>query len=130
MNAETPLTDILWQHAKDDLYCTKADFITGLAGWEISSVEINGELAFIFAQRGAQFHFQSLTKGGRISMSMIREHLQPIIDEYGYAETRTPHEDKRQHRFNRLFGFEVVGRDDYDVHYRIERLPRSASCPS
>jgi len=133
MNLGTHLEDLLWEQACNDLFCTKEEFVASLDGWDLSPVELDGHLAFIVAIRGPRFHFQSFCTGHVISIAMIREHLQPIIDKHGYCETRTPKEDARQRRFNERFGFVKFGEDEYDIHYRIDQLDRShrsASCQS
>lgn len=117
---------MLWQKAEPFLYISKEQFCEQLRAWTVKPVEIDCEIAFAFLTNGAEFHFESFGHH-RITMAMIRESLQPLIDTYGYAATKTPHEDERQHRFNRRFGFVVTGKDEFDIHYRIERLP---ACPS
>lgn len=116
------LIDLLWNDAREALYITKEEFVQNLQGWTIEPVSIDGRVAFITLTNGPQFHFQTLRSGQRISMKMIRTFLQKIIDEHGYAETRTPKEDTRQRRFNERFGFKIVGDDEYDVVYRIDGL--------
>lgn len=119
----TALEDRLWEAAEPALYIDKDEFLRWLQGWDIHPVEIDGDLSFVTLQKGPLFHFLSLGSKRNISRKMIRAFLQKIIGEHGYAETRTPKDDERQHRFNRIFGFQVVGEDDLDTHFRIERLP-------
>ena len=128
----THLTDILWGKASPSLFITKEAFVQNLAGWDIKPVMVDGVLAFITVQKGPDFHFQSLGTGHRITLRMIRDFLEPIIREHGFAATRTPKGDTRQRRFNERFGFKQVGEDVFDIHYRIEELPMSgdAKCQS
>lgn len=106
----------------ETLFIPKEQFVRTLGDWTVERFVIDGELAFAALSKGPEFHFQSFGTGHPITPTMIREYLRKIIDEYGYAKTATPKEDVRQHRFNLRFGFTVTGEDEYDVHYRIERL--------
>lgn len=117
------LQDFLWEKAEPLFFGTKDEFLKTLDGSDIKPVEIEGRLAFITSQKGPLFHFTSLDTGHRITLTMICDFLRPIIAEHGFAETRTPKHDERQHRFNKRFGFLVVGEDEFDTHFRIERLP-------
>lgn len=116
------IADRLWEGASEVLFISKDEFLRRLDGWEIEPVEHDGELVFVFLTKGPEFHFQSFGKGQPISMKMIRERLQKIIDGHGYALTKTPKTDARQHIFNRAFGFYVAHEDEYDLHYRIDHL--------
>lgn len=115
--------NLLWEKASEVLFVEKEDFLSDLAPWTIVPVEIGSELAVLTLQKGACFHFFSLGTRHPITRRMIFEFLRPIIAEFGYAETRTPKSDTRQHRFNRIFGFQPVGEDAFDVIYRITALP-------
>lgn len=116
------IADLLWKDASEILFISKDEFLRGLEGWEVEPVEFEGKPAFAVLTKGPEFHFQSFGTGQPISMKMIRERLQKIIDAHGYALTRTPKIDVRQHVFNLAFGFTLVGQDEYDRHYRIETL--------
>lgn len=117
------IREMLWEKARETLFIDKTQFLSYLGEWTIDQVEIDGRLAFVTLTKGPRFHFQSMDTGRIITRRMIRDFLQPIIDRYGYAETSTPLDDERQHRFNLAFGFRVTGEDEYDRHYRIERIP-------
>lgn len=117
------IRDRLWEKAEPSLYISKDEFLYWLDGWDIEPVEIDGELAFVTLRKGPLFHFESFGTKRLISPKMIRAFLQKIIDEHGYAETRTPKGDKRQHRFNLAYGFQIVGEDELDTIFRIEKLP-------
>lgn len=123
------IVDRLWAKAEPVLYITKDQFIASLDGWAVEGIEHEGELAFAFVHKGPQFHFQSFSKRP-ITLKMIKSHLQPMIDQYGYVTTNTPKDDTRQHRFNRRFGFEAVGEDAFDIHYRLEGIRQCQSLPS
>lgn len=116
------LIDRLWEQAEPVVFISKAEFVKNLEGWDIRPLEIEGDLAFIVMTKGPAFHFQSLGTGHTVTRQIIRRCLQPLIAAHGYATTRTPKDDARQHRFNLILGFKAVGEDDYDIHYRIEKL--------
>jgi hypothetical protein len=116
------IVDALWEKAEPLLYISKDEFSALLEGWTIEGVEHEGELAFAFLSKGPQFHFQSFSAKQPITLKMIKTYLQPLIDRYGYVTTKTPKDDTRQHRFNRRFGFAAVGDDNFDIHYRLERI--------
>jgi hypothetical protein len=119
------LTDLLWEKAEPVLYCTKDEYLQTLAEWTIKPVHVDGELAWITVQKGPEFHFQSVGETRVMPLRMIREFLQGIIDQHGYALAKTPLLDVRQQRFNQRFGFVEVGRDALDIHFRIDRLPHA-----
>lgn len=121
----TELTDLLWQKAEPVLYISKDAYLETLAEWTIKPVHIDGELAWITVQKGPEFHFQSVGESRAMPLRMIREFLQTIIDQHGYAQTKTPIEDLRQQRFNERFGFQRIGQDQFDIIYRIESLPHA-----
>ena len=121
----TALEDRLWEKSEPFLYIGKDEFLKWLDGWDIQPVEIDSELSFVTLQKGPLFHFQSFETRRPISPKLIRAFLQKIIDQYGYAETRTPKADHRQHRFNQAYGFKIVGEDGLDTHFRIDRLPHA-----
>jgi len=116
------LMDMLWAKTEPTSFLSKELFIRGLDGWNIKPVWMDDELAFVTAQRGPDFHFQSMGGGHKLTRAMINDYLQKIINEHGYAATKTPVDDVKQRRFNELFGFKVVGEDEYEIHYRIEGL--------
>lgn len=117
------LTDLLWEKAEPVLYISKDEFLHTLAEWTIKPVYVEGELAWITVQKGPEFHFQSMGRPKIMPLRLIREFLDSILAAHGYAQTKTPIEATRQQRFNERFGFKRVGQDQYDIHYRIERLP-------
>lgn len=119
------IADLLFERLPETLFITKDQFLESLAGWEIEPFEIEGDLAFVTLTKGPEFHFQVFGTKHPISMTLIRTWLQKVIDAHGHVATKTPKEDARQHRFNRRFGFYVTGEDEFDVHYRLDRLPHA-----
>lgn len=118
------IVDLLWDKVEPVLYISKDQFVDSLEGWEIEPLVVEGEIAFVILTRGPEFHFDSLRTGHKIPLSRIRETIERLIATHGYAETRTPREDFKQRRVNVLFGCERVGEDEYDIHYRLEKIGR------
>lgn len=112
----------LWNKAEPVFFITKEDFVQNLSKWITLIHHVDGVAAFISIVNGPEFHFESLETGHPLTRKMIKDFLKPIIEQHGYAITRTPMEDEKQQRFNLLLGFKEVGRDEYDVIYRIERI--------
>ena len=116
------IEDQLWEKACEKLFISTDDFLKSIDGWKIETREIDGAPAIVTLTKGPEFHFMSLETGKPFTRKFVRSCIQPIIDKYGYATTKTPKEELRQQRFNRCVGFKVVGEDEYDVHFRIENL--------
>lgn len=116
------LADMLFSRLPPNIFITREQFISNLEGWDVEPIEIAGRVAFITMTKGPEFHFTSFETGHRIPLAVIRERLGRIIAIHGYATTKAPKEDIKQHRINVLFGCTVTGEDEYDRHYRIERL--------
>lgn len=111
--------DRLWEQIEPTVFISKNEWLDGLVGWDIESVEIAGELAFAVLTNGPEFHFASFGTGVQISRAMIRARLDPIIARHGFVTTRTPKEGAdRQHRFNLAFGFQVIDEDEFFVVYK------------
>lgn len=120
MRAE--LLDLLWEAAEPNVFISKECFINNLDGWELEPVENDGELILILLKRGPELHFQPF--GKPIPRRVVHGVIQKVIDQNGYCLTKTPKEEIRQHRFNKIIGFRQVGEDEYDIHYRIDTLMR------
>ena len=116
-----PLKDILWDSVKEFLFISKDEYLAQLDGWDIQPVEMNGDLIAITVTKGPQFHIHSMGVARVVTRKMLWDFIGPIVDAHGYAETRTPIDDERQHRFNRAFGFVEAGRTEFDTIFRIER---------
>jgi hypothetical protein len=123
--SRSDLAERLWKDVEPTVFITKEQFISGLDGWDLEPVFIDGQLAILTMAKGPAFHFHSFGTGRSLTRKMICDYLRPIIAEHGYATTKTPKHDERQNRFNLLFGFSLTHEDEYDRHYRIEALPRS-----
>lgn len=123
------ILDRLWKDAEPNFFGTRDDFKKQWDGWETVTVNEAGQMAFVAMVKGPTFHFHSFSFGKSLSRAHITAFLQSIIDRHGYAETRTPLTDGRQQRFNHRLGFFEVGRDEYDIVYKIEHIGyRKAKC--
>ncbi len=115
--------DALWRQAQKTLYITREQFIESLAGWVIDpQFSVDGALICAWLTKGPQLHFTTFGNAWQLTRADIRKRLLPLIEQFGHAETYTPKEDVRQHRFNRLVGFFETHRDSQNIHFRIERL--------
>lgn len=114
--------DKIWEQVEASVFVSRAEFLRGLDGWDVREVEVNGRVAGAILTRGPEFHFATFGETTRITARMARELLQPIIDQYGYVDTRTPKDAIRQQRFNLLIGFEAWGEDEFFIHYRAHKL--------
>src|SRR5690348_9582190 len=110
--------DALWAQAEPQVFITREEFERDLEGWTIEPVEHGGELAGAFVTRGPELHF-SIFKPLPVSIKLIRAHVDPIIDKYGFIQTRTPKDATRQHRFNERIGFERAGESEFFIHYKM-----------
>lgn len=117
------LIECLWQQSAPYLFIKREEFFGHMDGWDMEPVAINGQLAFIVATKGAEFHFASLGTH-RLPLQLARQIVQRLVDVYGFAMTRAPKEDQRQHLFNLAFGFEMVHETEYDVVYQIGSTER------
>jgi hypothetical protein len=111
----------LWDQVEPTVFIGRDEFIALFADWEIEAVDIAGRLAFAVLVKGPELHFTSFGTGASITRAMIRARLDPIIERHGYCVTRTPKDGAdRQHRFNRAWGFQVVGEDEFFIIYRMD----------
>ena len=106
------LRERLWETAKHTLFCSKEHYFASLEGWEI----VEGAYG-VRVSKGPAFHWLPC---GRLNKSAIRDCIQPLIDQYGYAETITV--DARQKRFNEKIGFVRIGEIEDETIYRITTL--------
>ena len=119
---EADVLDALWSKIEPIVFITRDQFARGLDEWDIEVMRTEeGDLALVALVQGSEFHLESFGKGIQITPAMIQARFQPIMERYGCVTTRTPHDAHRQHRFNKAFGFKVVGRDEFFTHYRIDQ---------
>jgi hypothetical protein len=113
---------LLWRLVSDQLFLSESEFYEWLHGWEVSCIERADALVAIRLRKGPEFHFVMTGSTRSVTRADINSCIQPIIDEHGYATTKTPKDDARQQRFNELLGFVKTGEDEFDIHYRIEAM--------
>ena len=116
------MVELLWKKAEETVFVTRDEFITAMDPWEFYPVYSGKSLLAIVGEAGPHIHFEIVAPGRSISRKIVRDVLQRVIDKNGFAVTKTPKQETRQRRFNELIGFEMVGEDEYDIHYRITRV--------
>lgn len=120
--------DIIGRLLEDSpLFLSRAEFEKTLEGWEIEPVHGADGVIGCFLTKGPELHFQKFdsTPVGRQHLKRLAE----LIERYGYAQTRTPKDDDRMCRFNERLGFYRTGEDEFDIHYRIDRIrAKERSC--
>lgn len=105
------------------LFLTREQFEQTLEGWELEPMlSSDGFIGLVFLSKDAEFHFQKFSKDIQCTREILNKYPSEIIKKHGYATTKTPHDDKRQQRFNERLGFYRVGEDDSFIHYRIDQL--------
>lgn len=108
----------LWEDSP--LFLTREEFEATLQGWTIDPVEVDGRTIGVVLVKGPEFHFSKFDETP-VGRAMLRKYPGSLIEQYGYALTRTPKDDERMLKFNERLGFFVIGEDEYDVHLRIEK---------
>lgn len=127
------LIDILWAKAEPTVFVEKDQFVRALDDWKIYGLYRDGVLAVIHMDKGPELHFETMHSGVSFTRDDVAAVVQHLIDEFGYAVTKTPKQEMRQRRFNELVGFRMVGEDEYDIHYRIDQIRgyrRGSQCQS
>lgn len=117
---DTDVIEALWAKIEPIAFITHDHFARGLEDWDIEVMRTaDGQVALVAMTQGSEFHLESFGAGIPITTSMIKARFDPIMKRHGYVTTTTPIDGMdRQHRFNRAFGFQEVGRDEFFVHYR------------
>lgn len=131
--SRSQLLDMLWEKAEPLAFFPKEQFIDALADWEIYPALKNDKVIAILTEKGPELHFETMHTGLGFPRKDLFAIVQRMIDRYGYATTKTPKHELRQHKFNQILGFEVVGEDEYDIHFRIDKIRssrRGAQCQS
>lgn len=119
---DADVVDALWAKIEPVAFITREEFASGLDQWEVEVLRTpDGEIGLVAMTQGSEFHLESFGAGIPITPRMIRERLTPIMRGHGCVTTRTPHGAERQHRFNKAFGFQVVGEDEFFIFYRLEK---------
>lgn len=122
--------DRMWDFVKNDLYISKEEFVKSLDGYAIDpEFDDNQQMIGVVIHKGAMFHFMTFGLKWHATKALLAKWPGSLIDKYGYAETHTPLEDERQHRFNRRIGFVETKRDEHNIYYRIERTKSCQPSP-
>jgi len=111
--------DLIWDTVKNDLYISKEQFF---ADWTVVPHSVNGEVVMAMMIKDSEFHFTTFGKAWALTRADIHHYLAPIIARHGFVTTRTPLEDTRQHRFNKLLGFKAERDDGIFTYYKLSRL--------
>jgi hypothetical protein len=122
MTAVEMVIELMWRQAEPQVFITRDEFIKSLDGWEIEPIHVGDILGGAVLTRGPELHFATFGTKTSATMTIIRPRLEAIIAAHGFVRTRTPKDATRQHRFNRLIGFEVEGEDEFYIHYRLEKI--------
>ena len=127
------ILELLWAANEEAVYITKQQFMAGFEDWAITPHYENGTMVGATISKGSEFHFATFGGKWKMTRADIRRYLNPILEQYGCVTTRTPKEDVRQRRFNKILGFEITGEDEFYTHFRLEQPSakgiRNASCP-
>jgi hypothetical protein len=119
----TDLIDKMYAHKSDLLFVTPAQYRAALEGWTLEPLTIAGVLAFILVSKGPEFHYVSFETGHRLPLKLFANRCMKLHRAFGYFETRTPKEDRKQQHFNERVGMKRIGEDAYDYHYRLTDVP-------
>lgn len=114
----------VWAQLEPTVYITKADYLAGLEGWEVSGHKVDGTLVCAVFRSGPEIHFTTFGHPWTMTRADVRKYVKPLFDAYGCVKTKTPKDDTRQQRFNRLMGFEVENEDEFFIHYKLTRRTR------
>ncbi|MDP3909037.1 MAG: hypothetical protein Q8Q14_01480 [Gemmatimonadales bacterium] len=123
------IEDLLWAAVEKMVYITREQYLASLAGWSIHPHAVDGEIVGAVLTKGPELHFCTFGRPWRLTRADIRRYLEPILTEHGRVETKTPKDDARQLRFNKILGFVETGADEFFVHLTLRRLPFSKDTP-
>lgn len=110
------LYEICWNSLKAKLLVDRDSFMVEARTWAASSIKVGEELAAVVLMRAGEIHIVKLGKH-----NFTRAHLRTVL-RIGMI-TRVPTDDRESRAFVRRIGFNFIGADEYDHHYRLERLP-------
>jgi len=122
MGSRTKIIDLLWGVDEKVLYLSKTQYIDSLNGWLIEPHYEDGVMVGATLTNGPEFHFATFGGQWKMTRANIRHYLCPLLERYGYVTTKTPKEDTRQRRFNKILGFFVTSESEFFAHYKLERL--------
>ena len=117
----TDILELLWAANEEAVYITKQQFMAGFEDWAITPHYENGTMVGATISKGSEFHFATFGGKWKMTRTDIRRYLDPILEQYGCVTTRTPKNDARQIRFNKILGFTATGEDEFFVHYKLDQ---------
>lgn len=123
---DAELRERIWQQVQETLFISRDQYMRDLEPWTLEPVEIDGKVAFVIMVKGPAIHLVSFRTGHKFPLRAFTRRVQALIEQHGHVETKTPIWEAKQQALNEAFGFTRVGQDEYDVVYRLDRLPRSA----
>lgn len=112
---------MLWEIDKDKLFISEQDYFNSFSNCELTPIYTDNVITGVVITKGAEIHYQVFGKMV-ITKAMMRQFLADLILKYGFAFTRVPKDNIRQQRLNERIGFFKVGEDEFDIHYRVERI--------
>jgi GNAT superfamily N-acetyltransferase len=106
--------DILWDDVKDRVFCTREEFDSVLAAWDVVPVVRGGDTVAAVVMRDGEIH--CAVRPGHRGRWLTRG-MRWMLEKSNRCST-----DKRNaqaRRFIERLGFKLVREDDYDAHYAI-----------
>lgn len=94
---------------------------TALVGWTVRTVQRAGEDVGFTISRGPEIHFLPLVERRAMSRRNIIEHINPLLEQFGYATTRVP-KTETDHRLRTALGFEQTWEDHECTYWALTRL--------
>ena len=116
------LLDRIWAQVEPTVYITKAEYLAGFEGWTVTPHEVGGVAVGAVLTNGPELHFITFGERWRLTRADIRHYLAPVLAREGCVTTKTPKDDTRQQRFNRLIGFVDAGEDEFFLHMKLTKL--------
>lgn len=123
----TEIEQMVFDAMSETLYIDEPKFFELIQNWQLTPEYKEGKLCGVVMTKGPEIHFVT-AKLRSITRADLRKYLIPLIQTFGYAQTRAPIKDVRQARFNQLIGFELYGQEGIDNLFRITCLKGSQSC--
>ena len=113
--------DRIWEDVEPGVYITREQFDGALDDWTIQAFDVGGIPAYVTMVKGPEFHFAILAPLAVATRKIMSACLKPIFDAYGYVITRTPYDDTRQQKFNKMLGFHPIATDEFFIVYRLDK---------
>lgn len=95
---------------------------TALLGWTVYTAQRDGEDVGFVITRGPEIHILPMVERRAISRRNILEHINPLLEKFGYVTTRVPNAET-DHRLRTALGFEQTWSDHECTYWALTRLP-------